>query len=32
MAKYRKKPVEVDAFQYDGDLKGKADITFLIGR
>lgn len=22
MAKYIKKPVEVDAFQYDGDLKG----------
>ena len=21
MAKYRKKPVEVEAFQYDGDLK-----------
>ena len=23
MAKYRKKPVEIEAFQYDGDLKGK---------
>lgn len=23
MAKYRKKPVKVEAFQYDGDLKGK---------
>ena len=23
MAKYRKKPVEVEAFKYDGDLKGK---------
>lgn len=22
MAKYRKKPVEIEAFQYDGDLKG----------
>lgn len=23
MAKYRKKPVVIEAFQYDGDLKGK---------
>lgn len=23
MAKYRKKPVEIEAFQYDGDLKDK---------
>ena len=22
MSKYRKKPVEIEAFQYDGDLKG----------
>ena len=22
MAKYKKKPVEIEAFQYDGDLKG----------
>lgn len=22
MARYRKKPVEIEAFQYDGDLKG----------
>jgi len=22
MAKYRKKPIEIEAFQYDGDLKG----------
>ena len=23
MAKYKKKPVEIEAFQYDGDLKGR---------
>lgn len=23
MAKYKKKPVVIEAFQYDGDLKGK---------
>ncbi len=32
MAKYRKKPVVIEAFQYDGDLLGPmASIMFLIG-
>lgn len=29
MAKYRKKPVEIEAFQYDGDLKNSEDNYYV---
>lgn len=29
MAKYRKKPVEIEAFQYDGDLKNSDGIYYV---
>ncbi|NFA59467.1 hypothetical protein K8O96_12085 [Clostridium sporogenes] len=31
MAKYRKKPVEVEAFQYDGDLVNTEEYYYIPG-
>lgn len=30
MAKYIKKPVEIEAFQYDGDLKGSDGNYYVL--